>query len=266
MSDKENKSRFRAWPSAATTQKSINGCLAGIWLAFAPGGVLTRIKHLIPVRFFISAHANVAGHWSGWQGGRKEVKHEQAEGGTRCRRLTEHAFLYAAFPSRKSRRSRTDVPPHTPAVSGSVRAKARHSGFTGQTAPTPQRWRRFREDPGGASGGRRPAIHASTLRPSRSAPRARCFAPHEEQNEARGPPTLWCARWGSNPRPRYYEGVAEPFRPVPSCPLAESATRPGLQGRQRSANRSIAAAPDRELQVGNPEALPDLRAHGQRAA
>lgn len=74
------RQRFRRWLSEATTQKSINGWLAWIWLAVGLVGiVISGIRESIPILFFISVYANVAGHWSGWQGGRTEVKQEEAE-------------------------------------------------------------------------------------------------------------------------------------------------------------------------------------------
>lgn len=72
-------SAFREWLAQATTQKSINGYLAIAWLGFGILGLLEQgIRESIPVLFFISVYANVAGHWSGWQGGRTEVKQEEA--------------------------------------------------------------------------------------------------------------------------------------------------------------------------------------------
>lgn len=72
-------SRFREWLAAAKTQKSINGWLAWAWLAFGILGLCVQdIRSSIPMLFFISVYANVAGHWSGWQGGRTEVKQEKA--------------------------------------------------------------------------------------------------------------------------------------------------------------------------------------------
>lgn len=70
---------FRGWLAQATTQKSINGYLAIAWLAFGVVGLARHeVRESIPVLFFISVYANVAGHWSGWQGGRTEVKQEEA--------------------------------------------------------------------------------------------------------------------------------------------------------------------------------------------
>lgn len=71
--------KFRAWLTQATTQKSINGYLAFAWLGFGLYGLTNdAITTSIKCLFFISVYANVAGHWSGWQGGRTEVKQEQA--------------------------------------------------------------------------------------------------------------------------------------------------------------------------------------------
>lgn len=73
------RSQFREWLAQAKTQKSINGWLAFVWLGFGILGLIVGgIRESIPVLFFISVYANVAGHWSGWQGGRTEVKQEEA--------------------------------------------------------------------------------------------------------------------------------------------------------------------------------------------
>jgi hypothetical protein len=69
---------FRNWLSGASVQKTINGWLAIVWLLFGLVGIFTPVKDSIPVLFFISVYANVAGHWAAWQGGRTEVKQEES--------------------------------------------------------------------------------------------------------------------------------------------------------------------------------------------
>lgn len=71
---------FREWFASAETLKSVNGWLAISWLIIGLVGVLVGgIRESIPVLFFISVYANVAGHWSGWQAGRTEVRQVEAE-------------------------------------------------------------------------------------------------------------------------------------------------------------------------------------------
>lgn len=71
---------FREWFASAETLKSVNGWLAISWLIIGLVGVaVAGIRESIPVLFFISVYANVAGHWSGWQAGRTEVRQVEAE-------------------------------------------------------------------------------------------------------------------------------------------------------------------------------------------
>lgn len=80
------RTRCRTWLATAETQKSINGWLAWAWFIYTCTGVITYaagwplgwMARSIPVLFFMSGYANVAGHWSGWQGGRTEVKQDKA--------------------------------------------------------------------------------------------------------------------------------------------------------------------------------------------
>lgn len=72
-------SRFREWLTAAQTQKSINGWLAVGWFVAGFVGLLFGAHKSIPILYLLSVYAVVAGHWSGWQGGRTEVRQEQAE-------------------------------------------------------------------------------------------------------------------------------------------------------------------------------------------
>lgn len=73
--------RVREWCGAAETLKSVNGWLALAWLVFGLLGLaLEGLRSSIPILFFISVYANVAGHWSGWQAGRTEVKQDEAAG------------------------------------------------------------------------------------------------------------------------------------------------------------------------------------------
>lgn len=72
--------RFRLWLGDAETLKSINGWLAFVWLGVGIVGVaVAGVRESIPILFFISVYANVAGHWSGWQAGRTEVRQVEAE-------------------------------------------------------------------------------------------------------------------------------------------------------------------------------------------
>lgn len=71
--------RFVCWCGDAQTLKRVNGWLAVIWLGFGLAGlILDGVRESIPVLFFISVYANVAGHWSAWQASRTEVKQDDA--------------------------------------------------------------------------------------------------------------------------------------------------------------------------------------------
>lgn len=60
--------------------RRINGVLAFVWIGVAVIGVVfPAISRSIPILFFISCYANVAGHWSGWQAARVEVAQEETD-------------------------------------------------------------------------------------------------------------------------------------------------------------------------------------------
>jgi hypothetical protein len=51
------------------------------WLGFAVAGVfIGGLRASIPVLFFMSAYANVAGHWSSWQAATVELKQDEQNG------------------------------------------------------------------------------------------------------------------------------------------------------------------------------------------